>query len=82
MSVALEETKAGNLREDIFVTRTLGDLKEKQKSSRIVEFYDTGFVKLTVNTSKLYLDLLTGFRVEQKIRLSLKWRQVFFLNEL
>ena len=37
MLVALEETKAGNLREDIFVTRTLGDLKEKQKSSRIVE---------------------------------------------
>lgn len=37
MSVALEETKAGNLREDIFVTRTLGDLKGKQKSSRIVE---------------------------------------------
>ena len=35
-----------------------------------------------VNISKLYLDLLTGLRVEQKIHLSLKWRQVFSLNEL
>ena len=37
MSVALEETKAGNLRGDIFMARTLGDLKEKRKSSRIFE---------------------------------------------
>ena len=37
---------------------------------------------MTVDFSKLYLDLLIGSRVEKKIHLSLKWRQVFFLNEL